>query len=242
MLRYTMTKQMSSEMLRLKIRLWHPDCWTLQVTQQTNAGLLGYGVITTSDGEAKARFTAYGDAVSEIEELILLAKESPLTNSVREVKFGYGISSSSVTAPGNATREIFVEFNPENSIDQSFVSRGFVYDGPVHIYDGLEKWTVIAHQDRTGVKKQLAAIEDEMDADIEILKVSTYDGSQSEQPALNLLSARQREIFNHARDNGYYSWPRGATSRGLAEDLGISKTTYLEHLRKAEAKILTQIE
>ncbi|WP_217493341.1 helix-turn-helix domain-containing protein [Haladaptatus sp. W1] len=75
-----------------------------------------------------------------------------------------------------------------------------------------------------------------------ILQISTYDRSNSQQSILNLLSARQREIFDHARENGYYSWPREATSRGLAKDLDISKTTFLEHLRKAEAKILTQIE
>ncbi|WP_254662814.1 helix-turn-helix domain-containing protein [Haladaptatus sp. W1] len=92
------------------------------------------------------------------------------------------------------------------------------------------------------MKEQLAAIEEEMDADIEILQISTYDRSNSQQSILNLLSARQREIFDHARENGYYSWPREATSRGLAKDLDISKTTFLEHLRKAEAKILTQIE
>ncbi|WP_458190394.1 helix-turn-helix domain-containing protein [Haladaptatus sp. NG-WS-4] len=212
------------------------------MTKKTEAGLLGHGVFTTKDGEAKSRFTVYGDSVGEIEKLIREAQKSPLTESVREIQHSYRTGNSSIPTPGNATRDIFVEFNPENSIDNSFVSRGFVYDGPVRIYDGLERWTVVAHQGREKVKAQLAAIEEEMDAEIKILHISSYDHSRKHESALDLLSARQREIFYHARDNGYYSWPREATSRDLAADLDISKTTFLEHLRKAESKILNQVE
>ncbi|WP_254662813.1 hypothetical protein [Haladaptatus sp. W1] len=98
-----MSEQMPAEMLRLKIQLWHPNCWTLQVTEQTQAGLLGHGVFTTNDGQAKSRFTVYGDSVSEIEDLIQQTRESPLTDSVREIQYSYDTSQSPVAAPGNAT-------------------------------------------------------------------------------------------------------------------------------------------
>lgn len=52
------------------------------------------------------------------------------------------------------------------------------------------------------------------------------------------LTSRQREVVEHALDSGYFEWPRAVTSEELAEELGISRTTLLEHLRKAESKLL----
>jgi hypothetical protein len=49
-------------------------------------------------------------------------------------------------------------------------------------------------------------------------------------------------VFDLARKEGYYEWPRGTSTRELAELSGVSKTTLLEHLRKAEAKLLNPQE
>lgn len=48
----------------------------------------------------------------------------------------------------------------------------------------------------------------------------------------------EREVFEAARRYGYYEWPREITADTLAADIGISKVTVLEHLRKTEAKLL----
>ena len=52
------------------------------------------------------------------------------------------------------------------------------------------------------------------------------------------LTDRQREVLEHALDHGYFDWPRQTTSEALADDLDISRATYLEHLRKAERTLL----
>jgi len=53
------------------------------------------------------------------------------------------------------------------------------------------------------------------------------------------LTTRQHEVIQHALDAGYFEWPRRTKSEELAEQLGISRATFLEHLRKAESKLLT---
>jgi predicted DNA binding protein len=64
-------------------------------------------------------------------------------------------------------------------------------------------------------------------------KTSTSRNSKAEQ-----LSERQREVFELAQQEGYYTWPRETSASDLTEQVDVSKTTLLEHLRKAEAKLL----
>ncbi|MWV65098.1 bacterio-opsin activator [Halorubrum sp. JWXQ-INN 858] len=54
------------------------------------------------------------------------------------------------------------------------------------------------------------------------------------------LSRRQQEAVETAIEAGYYDWPRGADAETVASELGITHPTFLEHLRKAEKKLLTR--
>ncbi|MFC5369110.1 helix-turn-helix domain-containing protein [Salinirubrum litoreum] len=53
------------------------------------------------------------------------------------------------------------------------------------------------------------------------------------------LTDRQREVVVEALARGYYEWPRRINNEDLAEELGISRATLHEHLRRAEKKLLT---
>lgn len=54
------------------------------------------------------------------------------------------------------------------------------------------------------------------------------------------LSDRQREAITLAFENGYYDWPRQTEGVELADRMGVAHSTYLEHLRKAEQKLVGQ--
>lgn len=55
------------------------------------------------------------------------------------------------------------------------------------------------------------------------------------------ITDRQREVLREALSRGYYDWPRELTSEQLAEQLGISRATLHEHLRKAERTLLSSV-
>jgi predicted DNA binding protein len=55
-----------------------------------------------------------------------------------------------------------------------------------------------------------------------------------------MLSERQREAVSLAFEEGFYDWPRGIEATDLADRMGIAHSTYLEHLRKAERKLIAQ--
>jgi len=58
---------------------------------------------------------------------------------------------------------------------------------------------------------------------------------------LSVLTEKQREVMVAAYRHGYYDLPKGINSVRLSERLFLSKPTMLEHLRKAERRILTEI-
>jgi predicted DNA binding protein len=58
---------------------------------------------------------------------------------------------------------------------------------------------------------------------------------------LTVLTDKQRDIVIVAKKHGYYKYPRKINSGELAQKIGISKGTALEHLRKAEERLMENI-
>ncbi|MFW5957141.1 MAG: helix-turn-helix domain-containing protein [Natronomonas sp.] len=74
---------------------------------------------------------------------------------------------------------------------------------------------------------------------VELERLSEYDPEASE--LTSLLTDRQQEILERAVELGYYEVPRRATHEDIADSVGVSTTTIGEHLRKIEARMLTEI-
>jgi len=68
-------------------------------------------------------------------------------------------------------------------------------------------------------------------------KRATYDRKD----VLSVLTPKQKEIVTAAFDNGYYDYPKKISGDELAKKVNISKGTMLEHLRKAEGRIFSEI-
>ena len=58
---------------------------------------------------------------------------------------------------------------------------------------------------------------------------------------LNQLTEKQREILLAAYKHGYYAVPRKINSKELSKKLGLANSTMVEHLRKAESRLLTRL-
>ena len=218
--------------LRVTLDIWHPDCWTLEVTEEVDGGLLGHGVYAI-DGLATGRFTVYGETTAAVEELVDAARASSLTESVWEAS----ARPTETPVPGSASRAIVVRYEHENSINDALVSRGFIPDEPVRMADGRECWTVLVDASRDAVTERVESVREEMGADVRIENVTAAYSASGVLPTDD-LSERQREVFDLARRRNYYRWPRETSATELADELDVSKATLLEHLRTAEAKLL----
>ena len=230
------TNEQGVSELHLQLKIWHPDCWTLQVTEGNEGGLIGQGVYII-DGVVKSHLTVYGPTKSTVRNTIEEIERSPLTGEVSYIQKGYS-HGSKVDSPGNSAQEVLVTYEAENSIHDCFISKGFIPDDPIRIRDGYEYWTVVTDSNRDDINEKLDEVRNEMDATIIIQQIGRFPSGTLWNDQHNQLTERQREVFNLAKSQGYYNWPREYSTENLAEDLDLTPATVLEHLRKAEAKLL----
>ena len=223
--------------LRVDLAVRHPECWIIELSSETEVGILGRGVYHTGDRRANSHVTLVGDKASTLNEAVEVARASGHTFSVAELS--HRRDRSVPVEPGNARRELLVEHDPTKQVSDAFTARGFVYGAPVDIRDGVEHWTLLTHNDRHAIETALDEIRDREAAEIELVGVSELKaGPESGELPLSRLSPRQREVFQLARQSGYYAHPKTATASDLADELGVTTSTVHEHLHKAEQKLL----
>lgn len=114
------------------------------------------------------------------------------------------------------------------------------HPSPAVIKEGYENWDIASYQ-REKLEKLMHEIEKDKKAfpNFELLNLKKTDLHEIYFPKiLPELPEKQKAAFQLALRHGYYTYPRRADLKYLAGIMKISISTYQEHLRKAEAKLL----
>jgi hypothetical protein len=223
---------------RLTVEVWHPGCWVLETSRKTAVGLLSYGCYSRDDGTTTSAFTLYADEISTIDKAVDVLTEAPAVYTVAELMRDY---RNGVPKPGNATREFLIDHDGTTQIYDEFANRGFFPAAPVDTRANTEVWTLLTHQPRDRIDSLLEEIETQRGASISITSITRTPEVWENTPLpVDQLSSRQREVFRLAQARGYYDYPRQIKADELADELGVSSSTLHEHLRKAEAKLLSE--
>lgn len=104
-----------------------------------------------------------------------------------------------------------------------------VYDA-----DGEAVFEVLGDPD--DLRGLLDELPDRVDRTIE--RVGEFDRHRSPAAA---LTGRQRDVVETAVELGYYDVPREATLEDVAGELDVAASTVSDHLRKAEAEVMTSL-
>ncbi|MFC7116447.1 helix-turn-helix domain-containing protein [Natronoarchaeum sp. GCM10025703] len=131
----------------------------------------------------------------------------------------------------------------EDSIIERFEEFNSLYQPPTIHRQGWEHYTVIAF-DEADVRALLQNLEN--DRDIEVLSKIAISEQQIPHSMLapvdqlfEEVTDRQMAALRLALESGYYEQPRKTSLRDLADQTAVARSTYEEHLRKAENKLLT---
>jgi predicted DNA binding protein len=235
-----MSVETAAQGTRLTLDLWHPNCWAIQATSDNPGGILAHAVYdspASAQCDVNSLFTAYGDSEAEVETLLEAIDDSPLTDTVRELHTQVDTRRGRTT-PGRVSREFFLEHDPSDMICPLLLQHGFVHSSPGRIEGGREYWNVRYAGERSDIEAALDAIREEADAEVRVERIGSVATETRPPENADALTPAQREAFELARERGYYEWPREASTRELAAELDVSKTTLLEHLRTAESKLL----
>lgn len=98
---------------------------------------------------------------------------------------------------------------------------------------GVVHLEVVGSQD--ALRRLLVDVPD--DVSVSVARLGEYDVHRESRATA--LTDRQREVFDVAREYGYYEIPRETSVREIAEVVGCAKSTAANHLRKIEARLAT---
>jgi hypothetical protein len=99
-------------------------------------------------------------------------------------------------------------------------------------------------RDVEAVREVVAGLRDRFDGVSLRRLVQSDDGNAAGDPVVvdrATLTARQREVLRTAHEMGYFERPRGANATAVAEELGVSVTTFAEHLAAAQSKVMDRL-
>jgi predicted DNA binding protein len=133
----------------------------------------------------------------------------------------------------------------EGSLIERFEEYNCLYQPPTVHRHGWEHYSVIGFDE--GDIRALYNDLDE-DRDIEVLSKTGLEQRQIHEglvaPVDRLfdgLTDRQLAALRLALDNGYYEQPRKTSISELAKQTSVARSTFEEHLRKAENKVLVNV-
>ena len=181
--------------------------------------------------------------LSDCQVLEITSPETPTDDLLAEIDALGSILHRSVDDTGLHVVTQACLCSLEESIIDRFEANNCLYQPPTVHRQGWEHYTVIAFNE-ADVRGLIQGLE--ADRDIDVLSKTAITEQAIPHSMLapvdrlfEDLTERQLAAIRLALESGYYEQPRQTSLRELAERTAVARSTYEEHLRKAENKLLT---
>jgi len=216
---------------QLVLKLWHPGCWSIEITKNHPEIYL---VVTNAFkilDEIRANFRAVAENYDALN--IFLDDLKDYNHLAKDI---------TVVGKSNLTAFIHGRFTPQSTFyDQVFALD--VMPVKIVIHRGFEYWTVLVYEEN--LKKAVGGLEEIENAECEVISIANlkefevYEENFIEEISSE-LSTKQKKVLLEAYKAGYFEWPRRINLAELSEKFGIAKSTCLHHIRSGEQKILSR--
>jgi predicted DNA binding protein len=169
--------------------------------------------------------------------------QSELQKAIREM--GGRVARSTIT---DSKCQLVVGWDGtkwEYSTSRAFVKHNCLVLQPTVHTGGWEWYRVVAFSER-----DMKSLFKELDrsCEIEVVSKKTVDDGTvrdtfviTTSNLLGGLTGNQAEALVVALDSGYYTVPKKSTTEAVAARVGLPRTTFEEHLRKAESKVMMSV-
>ncbi|HLD75991.1 MAG TPA: helix-turn-helix domain-containing protein [Candidatus Norongarragalinales archaeon] len=204
-----------------RLKVWHSKSYTAEKTRNKDAGYASLNLNSFKEDEKpylSRMLIAFGP---EWEKIIHAIQHDPRLH-VEEI----------------AGRQVYFTMPMSNMFHPLLMDQSVFFLKPIVAEKGVEFWTVGSHRkaDLKRLYEKVNALRPEAWAEWISLKKERLDLFAHN--AYERLSEKQREAFEQAVENGYYTYPRMCDLKKLAKKLNVPATTLRIHLRKAEAKLM----
>lgn len=221
----------SGGLRQVTIEMWHPGCWGLELSKQ----FPGSHFIEKSTYQAEDHIKA---------DLVVIVNDANDMDDILEQAVSHGnVYNLTVLKHAGDRARVLVRYNKAKSVIPTITKSNLMAVEPFHITNGFKYWTVVAEPGT--LSSQVDILEEEFQ--VQIKSVHDFEDTQAVEYAdvvdqlYSALSPRQREAMFTAVREGYYRWPREVSADKIAESMGISGPTFLEHLRTGEQKIINKL-
>lgn len=210
------------------LRLWHPDCWMLELSERHRGVTVECHAVHAHAGRVESDAVVRADG----REALAAALDDVAPDGVAREVLEVGACHAEVYSSYPATRSMYGMMQ----------DAGFLLVAPVVHRDGSELWHVLA--DAGQLADGVAGLR--RVADVTVERVSDRKPRRAEPDGLAervaaTLTPRQREALERAVRDGYYDWPRRKDLRTLAAEARVSGPTFLEHLRRGEGRLVAGV-
>lgn len=212
-----------------KLKLKHADCPIVNRCEKFNVIVLSYpSTWYEKKGKKFATTTCYFQSNDEKQK----------NKFIDDLKADRRISNLEVSG------DVFtyeINLGKEGEHVMLYHTKQIIFVKPtVNHYDGHEYWEVASWK-REELEEFIKALKNHMDI-CEIMKMENSPLTDVYFPnVMPKLSMHQKTAIELAYENGYYSYPKKITLEQLAKIAKVGVSTFQEHLRKAELKLLPVI-
>ena len=216
----------SDTVVELKLTVHDPDGPLSRLATATGAEIRVRGTVPMADERTRAFLTVFGVAADEfraaatategVEHVTPLEDGDDDTDRFEVVVAGRTMPST-IVALGAAAERITVRDGMSELV--------------VELPQSLSVRTFVDRLESTYSDTELNARRDK----------TRRDGPAAQSALTEGMTDRQREVLQTAYFSGYFDWPRERTGEEVAASLGITQSTFNNHLRTAERKLLDRL-